>query len=117
MLPHTLQRVTLPSRPRLSGLEIVGRKHWGAFPLKGKLLNVRDASAKQLLENTEVQNICKILGLVPFQPPNPAQMRYGHVVVMADQDHDGSHIQGPAHQYVSQILAQITQNARVPQDI
>jgi len=78
----------------LSGLEIVGRKHWGAFPLKGKLLNVRDASAKQLLENTEVQNICKILGLVPFQPPNPSQMRYGHVVVMADQDHDGSHIKG-----------------------
>lgn len=78
----------------LSGLEIVGRKHWGAFPLKGKPLNVRDASAKQLLENTEVQNICKILGLVPMVPPNPLQMRYGHVVIMADQDHDGSHIKG-----------------------
>lgn len=78
----------------LSGLEVVGRKHWGAFPLKGKPLNVRDASSKQLLENTEVQNICKILGLVPNVPPNPAQMRYGHVVVMADQDHDGSHIKG-----------------------
>ena len=78
----------------LSGLEIVGRRFWGAFPLKGKLLNVRDASSKQLLENTEVQNICKIIGLVPYQPPNPAQMRYGHVVVMADQDHDGSHIKG-----------------------
>lgn len=78
----------------LSGLEVVGRSKWGAFPLKGKLLNVRDASAKQLLENTEVQNICKILGLVPFQSPSPAQMRYGHVVIMADQDHDGSHIKG-----------------------
>jgi len=78
----------------LSGLEVVGRKYWGAFPLKGKPLNVRDASAKQLLENTEVQNICKILGLVPFQPPNPATQRYGHVVIMADQDHDGSHIKG-----------------------
>lgn len=78
----------------LSGLEIVGRTKWGAFPLKGKLLNVRDASAKQLLENTEVQNVCKILGLVPFQPPNIARMRYGCVVIMADQDHDGSHIKG-----------------------
>lgn len=78
----------------LSGLEIVGRKYWGCFPLKGKPLNVRDANSKQLLENTEVQNICKILGLTPFLPPNPAQMRYGHIVIMADQDHDGSHIKG-----------------------
>ena len=33
------------------------------FPLKGKLLNVRDASKKQLLGNAEVQNIMKIMGL------------------------------------------------------
>lgn len=78
----------------LSGLEIVGRDFFGAFPLKGKLLNVRDAGAKALLANKEIQNICKILGLVPGQAPNEQQMRYGHVCVMADQDHDGSHIKG-----------------------
>ena len=60
----------------LSGFEIVGRKYWGP-PLKGKLLNVRDASSKQLLDNSEVQNMCKILGLVPFQPPDASLMRYG----------------------------------------
>ena len=78
----------------LSGLEVVGRTHYGAFPLKGKLLNVRDAGAKSLLENTEIQNICKILGLVPGQEPNETQMRYGHICLMTDQDHDGSHIKG-----------------------
>tara|TARA_A100001015_G_scaffold112077_1_gene124455 strand:+ start:2015 stop:5242 length:3228 start_codon:yes stop_codon:yes gene_type:complete len=76
----------------LSGMSIVGRNTFGAFPLKGKLLNVRDASPKTLLENKEIQNICKIIGLVPHQPP--VNTRYGHILIMADQDHDGSHIKG-----------------------
>ena len=75
----------------LSGLEIVGRDFYGAFPCKGKLLNVRDASAKSIMDNAEVQNICKILGIAPGVSQN---MRYGHIMIMTDQDHDGSHIKG-----------------------
>lgn len=75
----------------LSGLEIVGRQLYGAFPCKGKLLNVRDASTKSLMDNIEIQNICKILGLTPGKTDT---MRYGHVMIMTDQDHDGSHIKG-----------------------
>ena len=32
----------------VSGLSVVGRDHFGVFPLRGKLLNVRDASHKQV---------------------------------------------------------------------
>ena len=32
----------------ISGLSVVGRDHYGVFPLRGKLLNVRDASALQV---------------------------------------------------------------------
>jgi DNA topoisomerase-2 len=35
----------------MAGLEIVGRDHYGVFPLKGKLLNVREASNKMLMDN------------------------------------------------------------------
>jgi DNA gyrase/topoisomerase IV subunit B len=38
----------------MSGLSIVGRDKYGVFPLKGKLLNVRDASAKSIMQNAEV---------------------------------------------------------------
>jgi DNA topoisomerase-2 len=38
-----------------SGLEVVGRDHYGVFPLRGKLLNVREASLKQIQENQEIQ--------------------------------------------------------------
>ena len=47
----------------LAGIEVIGRDYYGCFPLKGKLLNVRDATSKQIGENAEIQNIIKIVGL------------------------------------------------------
>lgn len=41
---------------------VVGRDYYGVFPLKGKLLNVREALHAQIMKNEEVQNIAKILG-------------------------------------------------------
>lgn len=38
----------------LAGIEIVGRDKYGVFPLKGKLLNVREATNKQIMENAEI---------------------------------------------------------------
>ena len=79
----------------MSGLSVVKRDCYGVFPLKGKLLNVRDASHAQILANEEVSNIKKILGLQTGKKyKNTKDLRYGHVMIMADQDHDGSHIKG-----------------------
>lgn len=47
----------------VAGLEVVGRDYYGVFPLKGKLLNVREASNAILMKNEEIQNILKIVGL------------------------------------------------------
>jgi DNA topoisomerase-2 len=38
----------------MSGIQIVGRDHFGVFPLKGKLLNVREASNQILMKNDEI---------------------------------------------------------------
>uniref|UniRef100_A0A7S2RU85 DNA topoisomerase 2 n=1 Tax=Mucochytrium quahogii TaxID=96639 RepID=A0A7S2RU85_9STRA len=79
----------------ISGLSIVGRDNYGVFPLRGKLLNVREASHSQILKNEEIQNIMKILGLqAGKQYTDTKSMRYGHLMIMTDQDHDGSHIKG-----------------------
>ncbi|CAG8790354.1 1764_t:CDS:1, partial [Cetraspora pellucida] len=47
----------------VAGISVVGRKNFGVFPLRGKLLNVRDASHSSIMSNEEIQNIKKILGL------------------------------------------------------
>lgn len=79
----------------ISGLGVVGRDNYGVFPLRGKLLNVRDASHKQIMDNAELQNIKRILGLQQGKDYETTDgLRYGHVMIMADQDHDGSHIKG-----------------------
>ncbi|KAL6633719.1 hypothetical protein ACP70R_026390 [Stipagrostis hirtigluma subsp. patula] len=79
----------------MSGIAVVGRDHYGVFPLRGKLLNVREATHKQIMDNAEIQNIKKILGLQhDKQYDSTKGLRYGHLMIMTDQDHDGSHIKG-----------------------
>mmetsp|Transcript_94572 Transcript_94572/g.149536 ORF Transcript_94572/g.149536 Transcript_94572/m.149536 type:complete len:1243 (-) Transcript_94572:166-3894(-) len=82
----------------VAGLEVVGRDRFGVFPLRGKLLNVRDATLKQMMNNEEIQSIVKILGL-DFSKGQDYDselkgLRYGSIMIMADQDLDGSHIKG-----------------------
>lgn len=79
----------------ISGLKEVGREKWGVFPLRGKLLNVRDITIQKFNANEELTAIKKILGLEQGkQYKDVSELRYGRVMVMADQDHDGSHIKG-----------------------
>ena len=79
----------------ISGLSVIGRDKFGVFPLKGKLLNVRDASPNQLLNNEEINNIKKILGLqIGKVYTNVHDLRYGKVMILTDADVDGAHIKG-----------------------
>ena len=47
----------------VSGLSVVGRDLFGIFPLRGKLLNVRDVSYKRASQNKEISSLMKIIGL------------------------------------------------------
>ena len=79
----------------ISGLKEVGREKWGVFPLRGKLLNVRDITIQKFNANEELTAIKKILGLEQGKKyKDVSELRYGRVMVMADQDNDGSHIKG-----------------------
>ena len=79
----------------IAGLSEVGRDKYGVFPLKGKVLNVREANVKQINANAEIVNIKKILGLESNKKyTNIKSLRYGKIMIMTDQDHDGFHIKG-----------------------
>lgn len=47
----------------MCGLEIVGRDTYGVFPLRGKLLNVREANHDKIINNVELSAVIQILGL------------------------------------------------------
>ena len=80
----------------VAGLSVIGRDSYGVYPLKGKLLNVREASHKQIMENKEISEMVKILGLTYKKKyasmDDMKSLRYGKLMIMTDQDQDGSHI-------------------------
>ena len=83
----------------ISGLSAIkkGNDYYGVFPLKGKLLNVREASHKQIIGNEEFNNLKQILGLKmgeTYTKDNISSLRYGSIILMMDADTDGSHIKG-----------------------
>jgi len=80
----------------VAGLGVVGRDRYGVFPLRGKLRNVRELTVKQMLENKEIEQVLKIMALDASKDEyrDAKGLRYGSIMIMTDQDHDGSHIKG-----------------------
>jgi DNA topoisomerase-2 len=74
---------------------VVGRDKYGVFPLRGKFLNVKQASVKQLSDNEELSNLKKILGLKQGEEyKDVSDLRYGSIMIITDADVDGIHIKG-----------------------
>jgi DNA topoisomerase-2 len=75
-----------------------GKRYYGVFPLRGKMLNAREATHAQISNNKEMKNIIKAMGF-DFKRKYDAiedvnRLRYGKLMIMTDQDVDGSHIKG-----------------------
>ena len=97
----------------ISGLGVVGRDYYGVFPLKGKLLNVRDATAKQLLNNEEIVNIKQIVGLqMNKEYKNASELRYGKILILTDADVDGSHIKGLFINFIHHFWPSLMENTK-----
>eukprot|EP00397_Hematodinium_sp_SG-2012_P001092 GEMP01001093.1.p1 GENE.GEMP01001093.1~~GEMP01001093.1.p1 ORF type:complete len:1372 (+),score=322.59 GEMP01001093.1:171-4286(+) len=83
----------------VAGLAVIGRDKYGVYPLRGKMLNVRNAGLNMVVKNAEVNAILKIIGLQFGKKSEDGEdmlkdLRYGSVMIMSDQDYDGSHIKG-----------------------
>ncbi len=63
------------------------------LPLRGKILNVEKAQLVKVLDNEEIVNIFKAVGVSPgMELEDIAKRRYGKIILMTDADVDGSHI-------------------------
>ena len=72
-----------------------GRDYVGILPMKGKSLNVMKADDIQIGNNTEINELKKMVGLSEkTEYTDLSKLRYGSIMLMADSDVDGKHIIG-----------------------
>lgn len=73
-----------------------GRDYFGVFPLRGKVMNVRNASNSSISSNKEIASVIQALNLKYktdyTSDENFDTLAYGKVMVIADADVDGLHI-------------------------
>jgi len=63
------------------------------LPLRGKILNVEKAQLVKILDNAEIANLFKGIGIPPMaETEDISKRRYGKIILMTDADIDGSHI-------------------------
>lgn len=73
-----------------------GRNYFGIYPLRGKCLNVRNASLNAISNNKEISDIIQALNLkfdVDYKDEkNFNTLYYGSICIITDADEDGHHI-------------------------
>ena len=75
-----------------------GRDWFGVLPVTGKVLNVRNSTPTSIAANKVIVSLIQTLGLshgLDYRlEKNFKTLRYGRVIVVADADVDGIHIEG-----------------------
>lgn len=71
-----------------------GTDYIGTFPLRGKILNPRNHSLKNISECEEINQLKKVLGLKHGKDYSKdiSSLRYGKIRILTDADDDGYHI-------------------------
>jgi DNA topoisomerase-2 len=77
-------------------LAAIGRDKHGILPLHGSnFINVCRATDVRIMKNESVQNIVVVMGLTFDKVYTDVNsLRNGSILIMADADHDGSHLKG-----------------------
>lgn len=85
-----------------------GRDYFGILPGRGKILNVRNASVDKIADNKIIQKLIQAMGLEIGMDytidSNYHRLRYGHLMVLADADSDGTHIEGLTQNFLHKLF-------------
>jgi DNA gyrase subunit B len=68
------------------------RRTQAILPLRGKILNVENASGDKLTANAEISALVLSIGTGIGKDFDEKKLRYGKVIIMTDADVDGAHI-------------------------
>ncbi|NDF11889.1 MAG: DNA topoisomerase IV subunit B [Proteobacteria bacterium] len=83
------------------------------LPLRGKILNVANATADKIHANQEINDMLLALGCGTGQHYEEDKLRYGKVIIMTDADVDGAHIASLLMTYFFREMPKLIENGHL----
>jgi len=83
----------------------------GAFPLRGKFINVTELPNTRVIQNQEVKDLLTAIGLKMGEPPK--DLRYGKVLIYSDADPDGDSIAGLLMNFFGRYWPELFEQGRI----
>jgi DNA topoisomerase-2 len=84
---------------------------FGAFPLKGKFLNVSELTNSNVIQNDEVVQLMASLGIKLGE--DPSDLRYGKVYIYTDADPDGDSIAALLINFFNKYWPELFEQGRI----
>lgn len=83
----------------------------GAFPLKGKFINISEMKSSDIIKNDEAIQLMASLGLKLGEEPKG--LRYGRIYIYTDADPDGSHIAATLINFFDRFWPELFDQGRI----
>lgn len=83
----------------------------GAFPLKGKFINVSEMKSSEIIKNDEAVQLMAALGLKLGE--EPSGLRYGRIYIYTDADPDGNHIASTLINFFNRFWPELFDQGRI----
>ncbi|EKD99787.1 MAG: hypothetical protein ACD_22C00173G0006 [uncultured bacterium] len=96
-----------------SGKMARNREFQAILPLFGKPLNTERARLDKIIENERLKSLVIAIGAGIGEQYDPAKVRYGKLIVMADADVDGSHIATLYLTFFYRHMKELIENGRI----
>jgi topoisomerase IV subunit B len=89
------------------------RETQAILPLRGKILNVANASSQKLSQNQLLSDLIQALGVGTGSKYRDEDLRYERVIVMTDADVDGAHIASLLITFFYQEMPELIENGHL----
>ena len=89
------------------------RERQAVLPLRGKILNVANASSQKMSQNQLLSDLVQALGVGTGSKYRDEDLRYERVIVMTDADVDGAHIASLLITFFYQEMPELIENGHL----